>query len=380
MAIVFAGAAVTACADGEAPRADPATTDPTTTTAPAAAAVFPGEAWDIGQPDEHGLDPTALDALAAEAEMAASSCLVVVRDGVVVADHAWPGPAPGPPREAFSATKSFTSTLVGIAADEGLLDLDQPASDLLTEWAGTDSDAVTVHDLLSNVSGRHWDFATDYRDMAIGATDKTGFALGLGQDDPPGETWAYNNSAIQTLDDVLERATGAHPSDYAADVLLGPLGMADSHLARDPHGNALTFMGLSTTCLDLARLGHLMLNDGRWGEEQIVSAEYVDQATSPSSDITSAYGLLWWLNRPGTLVSPSAATTGTGHGGPAGEGQLLPGAPEDAFWALGFNDQVLAVLPSEGIVAARMGPKPPADAPFTYAELTTGVLEALDDR
>ena len=56
------------------------------------------------------------------------------------------------------------------------------------------------------------------------------------------------------------------------------------------------------------------------------------------------------------------------------------GAPEDAFWALGFRNQIVAVVPSEGIVAVRLGSQPPADAPFTQAELTMGVLDALEGR
>ena len=136
--------------------------------------------------------------------------------------------------------------------------------------------------------------------MAIGASDKTAFALALGQDAPPGDVWAYNNSAIQTLSAVLEAATGEDPVDYARTQLFEPLGMADSTLTTDAAGNALTFMGLRTTCLDLARFGYLMLRDGVWDGEQVVSSDYVEQATGRSStELNAAYGLLWWLNREG---------------------------------------------------------------------------------
>jgi CubicO group peptidase (beta-lactamase class C family) len=349
----------------------------TSTTAAPATEVFPGVEWARAEPGEQGFDAAALDALADQAEAAGSTCLVIVRDGVVVADHSWPGPQAAPPSEAFSVTKSLTSTLVGIAADRGDLDLDDPAADLLTEWQATASAVVTPRDLLSNTSGRFTDRATDYREMAIRAEDKTAFSIALGQDRPPGEEWEYNNAGFQTLDDVLGRATGTHPSDFAEDVLFTPIGMADSELRRDAAGNALTFMGLQTTCLDLARLGHLMLHDGRWGDDEVLSADYVQQATSPSSDLTSAYGLGWWLNEPGRLVSPAIATTGAAGSDGGRQGQMLPDGPEDAFWALGFNDQVLSVLPSEGVVAVRLGPKPPASDPFTYRELTQGVLDAL---
>lgn len=346
-----------------------------TTTEPAPDATFPGVAWDVGQPADLGLDPAALDRLAADAEAAGSSCLVVVRDGTVVAEHAWPGPEQEP-REAFSATKSLTSTLVGIAADRGDLALEDSASTYLPTWAGTPSEAVTVEDLVANTSGREWSLAIDYGQM-LGAEDKTAFAIGLGQDAPPDEVWAYNNSAIQTLSAVLEEATGLPPEDFAEEAVFGPIGMTDSELRTDASGQALTFMGLRTTCLDLARFGHLMLNEGTWDGEEVVSADYVAAATdTSSSELNAGYGYLWWLNKKGTIATPTLASTGVGSQETA-PGQMLPGASEDIFWALGFNNQVVAVVPEAGIVAVRMGPKPPDDAPFSYAELTTGVLDAI---
>ena len=173
--------------------------------------------------------------------------------------------------------------------------------------------------------------------------------------------WAYNNSAIQTLSAVLEAATGEDPVDYARTQLFEPLGMADSTLTTDAAGNALTFMGLRTTCLDLARFGYLMLHDGVWDGEQVVSSDYVEQATGRSStELNAAYGLLWWLNREGIIATPTLATTGIDDGPGARRGQLVPDAPDDAFWALGFRNQIVAVIPSEGIVAVRMGAAPAA--------------------
>jgi CubicO group peptidase (beta-lactamase class C family) len=315
--------------------------------------------------------------LAAAAEAGRSSCLVVTRHGAVVDERYWQGATAETPREAWSVTKSVTSTLVGIARDDGVLDLDDRASDTIAEWRGTPSEDVTIEDLLANDSGRHWDLTTDYVAMALGASDKTAFSVGLGQDAPPGEVWAYNNAAIQTLDAVLEAATGRAPADFARTRLFEPIGMAHSALSTDPAGNTLTFMGLQTTCLDLARFGSLALRGGAWDGEQVVSAEYVGRATgAPSTPLNAAYGLLWWLNREGPIGSPVLATTGRG-GQAIVHGQLVPGAPEDAFWALGLWDQVVAVLPSEGVVAVRMGDPPPAGSPFTHVELTRGILAAL---
>jgi CubicO group peptidase (beta-lactamase class C family) len=377
--------ALVACSDDDAaapsgPEGSAVDAEPTTTEVDA---TFPGAQWATADPAEAGFDPAALDALSAEAEAADSGCLAVVRDGELVLDEGWGPGQVGEPRQAFSVTKSITSVLTGIAQDAGDLSIEQPAADFIPEWADTPADVVTVHDLLANDSGREWSLALDYRDMAVQAADKTQFGIDLEQTSPPGEVWAYNNSAIQTLSAVLEEATGQPATDLAAEQLLEPIGMADSTMTTDASGGTLTFMGLQTTCQDLARFGHLMLHDGSWDGEQVVAAEYVQQATGePSTDLVDNYGLLFWLNRTGRMASPAIATAATGattetETQPETDGQMVPTVPDDTFWALGFQEQIVAVIPSEGIVAVRMGTKPPAEAPFTYAELTEGVLEAL---
>lgn len=381
--LALAGALVAAaCSDGSGGDAAPTTGARAATSAPAPATslAYPADDWETVDPAAAGFDAAALDALAGQAEAAGSSCLVVTRDGRLVTERYWGGATPETEREAFSVTKSVTSVLVGIASDEGALALDHPAARYVPEWEGTAAEAVTVEDLLSNDSGRHWDFETDYGQMAIRERDKTAFAIGLAQDHAPGEVWAYNNSAIQTLDAVLEAATGEDPVEYAATHLFEPIGMRHSRLTRDPAGNALMFMGLRTTCRDLARFGLLMLRGGEWDGEQVVSREYVEAATgAPSTPLNAAYGYLFWLNREGRIGSPRLATTGRDDGS-SFDGQLVAGAPEDTFFALGFRNQVVAVMPSAGVVAVRMGDAPPPGAPFDQSTLTLGVLAALTGR
>jgi CubicO group peptidase (beta-lactamase class C family) len=338
---------------------------------------YPGTEWDTVDAVAAGLDPTALDQLATRAESAGSSCTAITRDGKLVESRTWGPLGADEPREAWSVTKSVTSTLIGIAQDQGLLTVADRVSKYVPEWLGTPSEEVTIRDILSNASGRHWDADTDYVQMAVGAEDKTAFAVALGQDAAPGVIWAYNNSAIQVLEAVLETATGESPVDYAARVLFDPIGMTHSRLTTDAAGNALMYAGLQTTCADLARFGYLMVHYGEWNGTQLVSGEYVARATRESStELNAAYGWLWWLNRRGPIASTRIATRGPGDGSVA-DGQMLPQASADTFWALGLFDQVVAVIPAEDIVAVRMGQDPPADAPFGIPELTDGVLDAV---
>lgn len=385
VAVLVAVLGVVAACTSDGSDAAPASTAPSpsssSSTAPAAPdappAIVPGDAWAAVDAAEAGFDPGALDALAAEAEAAGSTCLVVTRDGQLVHSSSW-GRDTTAPREAFSVTKSVTSFLVGIAADDGDLDLEDPAATYLPSWAGTPSADVTVTNLLSNDSGREWSTRSDYVTL-VREADQTAYGVSLGQDAAPGTTWAYNNAAIQTLSGVLLAATGEPVDEYAREHLLEPIGMADSAMSTDRSGGTLTFMGLRTTCEDLARFGLLALRGGAWDGEQVVPADFVARATGRSStSLNAAYGLLWWLNRKGPVAGPLLATTGRDDG-VRPDSQLVPGAPDDAFWALGFNNQVVAVLPEEGIVAVRMGARPPADRPFSNIELTTGVLDAMVD-
>lgn len=368
--------AVTALALAACSSSDDGSAGTATTTTTVLDNTYPGDEWVTVDPGDAGFDAAGLDRLAAQAEAAGSSCLVVTRDGEVVDERYWQGMTADTPREAWSVTKSITSTLVGIAQDQGALDITDSAAGHIPEWQGTDAAAVTIEDLLSGDSGRHWDFGTDYGEMAVKAADKTAFAIDLAQDQPPGEVWAYNNSAVQALSAVLESATGESPVDFARTQLFEPLGMRRSELTTDAAGNALTYAGMKTTCLDLARFGYMALRDGAWDGGQVVSSDYVEQATGTSSTpLNAAYGWLWWLNHQGPIGSPQLATTGIADATIA-DGQLAPGAPDDVFWALGFNNQIITVIPSEGIVAVRMGGRPPEQTPFTESELTMGVLDA----
>lgn len=302
-----------------------------------------------------------------------SNCVVVSQEGEVVLEHS---AGADEPARAFSVTKSITALLVGIAQDAGHLSIDDPVSRFVPEWVGTASQDVTIRDILTNTSGREWDSRTDYRDMAMKASNKTSLAINLGQEAEPGTTWIYNNSAIQVLEAVLETTTGVPVDEFAATVLFHPLGMADSHLEQDDAGNANVFAGLWTTCGDLIRLGQMVLDDGAAPSgEQIVSRQFLEEATTaPSTELNAAYGYLWWLNHPGDAVTPEVATTGKGG---SIDGPIVPRAPADTLWALGFKNQILAILRSHGVIAVRLGPKPPKDADFSVRPFTDAVLDLI---
>jgi CubicO group peptidase (beta-lactamase class C family) len=343
-------------------------------------AVTPGSTWEHVPPAVAGLDAAKLGGIAQDAKQGDSNCFLVERDGKIATESYFRGTGPTSSQEVFSVTKSITSTLVGIAQDEGDLHVTDSASKWIDEWRGTPAAAVTVRDLLSNDSGRAWSTRIDYVRL-LHAPDRTAFAVGLRQTSAPGEVWAYNNSAIQTLQRVLAKATGQDVVAFARTHLFAPLGMTHTRMTRDAAGNAQTFAGVHSTCRDLARFGLLMLEHGRWGDRQVVSSEWVSTATGKSSTpLNAAYGYLWWLNRPGVIANPLVAVSRAEADNPTTRtGKVAPEAPDDMFWALGLGSQLVQVDPGSRTVVVRLGPPSAgAGAPaFDTADAAQVVTDAV---
>lgn len=335
-----------------------------------------GATWPTATAEDAELDPAVLAAVAEHARLQGSDCFLVARDGRVVVDEAWRGTDPDDPHEVFSVTKSIASTLIGILVADGELTIDQRVGDRVPEWRDEEHGDVTIEQLLAMTSGLER-AEDDYLRLA-GSQDRTATALGLPVVAEPGSQWAYNNGAVQVLDAVIREVTGEPTATFAEERLFGPLGMDSTDLHIDEAGNATLAFGATTTCRDLARLGQLVLDRGRWGDEQIVTAAWIDAATSPSNELNEAYGLLWWLNREGRRLS-SALAISTDADEEVAYGQQVPGAPESLVWALGLGDQILQIDPVTRTIVVRVGRGQALDEPNRFDEratariVTTGV-------
>ena len=384
------------------------TIPPATTGAPT---TWPDTEWSTTTPAAAGLAATPLEDLAAEAEATGGRCLVVVRGGEIVDERSWGDADATTPLPVFSVTKSIAATLVGIAQDRGLLDIDDAASEHIPEWVGTPSEDVTIRDLLSMDSGRASSFDADFVEL-IDTPDATAYAVGVGQDVPPGTRWTYSNTGVQALDAVLTSATGVPTHEFAREALFDPIG-ADIELATDAGGSTLLYSGALTTCRDLARLGLLHVRGGEWDGEQVVSSAWIDEATRPSQDLNPGYGLLWWLYgtragagaeaatgpvppavarldhderaRMGSAPAPERFVEPTGVGS-TDHGSVGGSADRRSLYAArGLGDQLLVVFPDEDVVAVRIGAAPTwprrlADVPpvaFGVEDVAAAIARAL---
>jgi CubicO group peptidase (beta-lactamase class C family) len=121
------------------------------------------------------------------------------------------------------------------------------------------------------------------------------------------------------------------------------------------NGTGVTWMHafLETTCRDAARFGYMYLRNGNWDGTQVVSEAFVEEATHPSQDLNAGWGYMWWLNQPGSLVSVDNMLT-PDYEEPSNL-KLVPDAPDDMYWALGFGGRVIQVHPGTDTVVVRLG-------------------------
>jgi CubicO group peptidase (beta-lactamase class C family) len=244
---------------------------------------------------------------------------LVVHDDRLVAERYFGDAQRDTLQTSFSVAKSFLSTLVGMAIDEGSIhSVTDPVTDYVPELAKRDTrfEQITLRNLLTMSSGIRYEeqslplpwgddvntyYGTDLRDLALNGTQI---------EQAPGQEWHYNNYNPLLLGLVLERATGMSVSEYMAMRLWQPLGAeldATWSLDSDADGFEKMESGLNAAPVDYARFGELMLHDGRWNGTQIVSRGWVREATAvdTSTDPAAHYQYFWWIdtNRPGRFYA-----------------------------------------------------------------------------
>lgn len=328
--------------------------------------------WPTGDPADHGFDPAALEAAADALAEPRSSSLLVVHDGEIILERYWNDHGPEASLPVFSVTKSFASTLVGLAEQRGLLDREDLAADYIPQWRGTESASLTIRHLMTGDSGRTWDFAGDYPGSlggGVAPADLTAYAIDRGQQFQPGTTWQYNQMAIQCLDRVLSTATGQPTESFAREALFDRLGMEGTKASVDAVGQMTLAYGIESTARDMARFGWLYLQNGRWDGEQVLAADFVHAATHTANPVNQNYGYLFWLNADRNWYEP---VTLAFHE----EGKVYPSAPPDVFVASGFLGQLILVSPSENLIIVRQGAATTPGFADHYDEIYRRIAEA----
>ena len=265
-----------------------------------------------GTPADQRVDPAAilgfLDALDSHPGIEMHS-LMLVRNGQVVAEGWWAPYSAGRPQLLYSLSKSFTSTAAAFAQAEGLLDLDDT---VISHFAEFDADitnprsrAVRLRHVAAMASGHT-------RDMLLEAVSRDrhepvrGFLLSP-PDREPGTVFAYSQPCTYALASIIQRNAGMPLTQYLRPRLFDPLGIGPVGWQTFPPGREQGFSGLYARTEDIAKLGLLYLQRGRWQGAQLIPEAWVAEATSKqvshpdgaNSDWAQGYGFQFWMSRHG---------------------------------------------------------------------------------
>ena len=344
LAALAVALALAACAEGSGDTQAGRYQDP----AFLASLPWPTEEWTVSTPEEHGMDSAVLSGArdyAAEPGRRTQG-VVIVRHNVIVAEWYFGTADAETPATSWSVAKSFAGALVGIAINAGkIAGLDRSLTDYYPEWAGTDKAEITLRQVLSMTSGLEWKEGyegdtsdSDVMRMIFIETDQLAFAAGHGLAHEPGSYWSYSSGDSMLLSGVLEGATGVTVSAYAEEVLFSRIGMKNVIWDSDQAGHTLTYCCINTPSREFAKFGLLFLRQGKWGDEQVVPAEWVKESTRPSQDLYTGYGYQWWLYDPGDANWADTS-----------------GFPKDLFLAWGHHEQKIIVIPSLDLVVVRNG-------------------------
>ncbi|MBN1480669.1 serine hydrolase [candidate division KSB1 bacterium] len=328
--------------------------------------IFPTSEWRIAAPESQGFDQSkmneALTMLAGYCGKDGLEEAMLIRNGRII----FAGDSTTKVHNIWSSTKSFTSTILGLLVEDSIVSLDDLA------WRYE----PLLREKYPDVTLRH--FAT----MTSGYSAVGRNRWGQNSDDwslqpfvpndplfEPGTAFAYWDEAMNMFGRVLTHILAEDIQRLLRDRITDPIGMGHfGWWAEDSlNGSPIRFgsTGIDISAQQLARFGHLFLNKGNWNGHQLISAEWIERATSAQVPVTieladtdrksidgrGVYGYNWWVNG----VKPDGQ-------------RLMPNTPKSTFYASGFNNNMCFVVPEWNMVLVRMGMdgNPPEGKAFVY--------------
>jgi len=295
-----------------------------------------GNTWDTISPATLGWCQPSIDSLYNFLESRNSKAFIVLKDGKIVLEKYFGTFTQDSLWYWASAGKTISSVAVGIAQQEGLLNINNLSSQYLGSGfsaAPTEKEElITVRNQLTMTSG--------FDDGVLNNDCTLDTCLVYLAD--AATRWAYHNAPYTKLDAVIANASGLTFNQYVNQKISTPIGTGGFFFQVD-YNNVY----ISKT-RGLARFGLLMLNRGVWNNNVILSdTAYFNQMTNTSQQLNKSYGYLWWLNGKESYMMPGSQLVFSGS--------LQPNAPIDMFSALGKNGQIINVVPSENLVMIRIG-------------------------
>ena len=316
---------------------------------------WPTTEWRTAKPEEVGMNSSKL---VNAVEYAANpqfktDGLAIIKGGYVVAEAYFGEFQRDTKHISHSVAKSFTSALVGIAIDKGLIaNVDEKLCRYFDQWDCDDKDdmrsRITIRHALTLTTGLKWkedwvnfNPATNDAMKMIYSRKFLEYMLNKEPIHEPGEFFTYSTGDPMLLSGVISKVTGMNAFEFASKYLFQPLGISSVRWDSDSQGYTATFSMLHLTVRDYAKFGYLYLNKGKWEDKQIVPEEWVVKSirTDPGVKMWRAYGYLWHVNLPLRLNA---------------EGSNIPA---DGYMAEGVLGQNIVIIPSKDLVIVKVANK-----------------------
>ena len=283
-------------------------------------------------------------------EQLGTVAFVVIQNGELLYEHYWDDFSPQSLSNSFSMSKSIVSLAIGCAIDDGFIrDIDQPISDFYPQFTGYNGKILTLRHLLTMSAG--FDFDESYSSLFSPTTqlyygnELSKITFGMKSIHEPGVNFVYQSGVTQLLAYIVEKATGENISSYVSRKIWTPIQAEEDALwsLDRKDGMEKAYCCFNTNALDFARLGQLILNGGQWYERQVISPDYIREATTADSTlinknryvkdrnkINKQYGFQFW-----TLER---------------DGMTIP-------YMRGIQGQYIFVIPDKNAVVVRLGRK-----------------------
>ena len=273
--------------------------------------------------------------------------VVVLHDGQLVGERYADGFTAETPQLGWSMAKSVTNLLVGRYVLDGRISVDD--AELRPDWTDGRKD-ITVDQLMRMTSGLTWDetydLGTPITQMLYAEDDMAGYAASQKLAHQPGSYQQYSSGSTNILCGVLSGLADVADSDFPRRDLFAQLGLASATWEVDAAGTPVCSSYLWATPREWATIGQFALQDGVWAGDRLLPEGWMTQSTTAKAVTRSeeqGYAAGWWVNKQA-------------------DGKLVvPGLPEDAYWASGHDGQKVYVVPSQRLVVVRLGFSPEVD-------------------
>lgn len=295
-----------------------------------------GAQWESTDPKALGWCTEAIDPFYQFLDQEESKAVIVLKDGKIVLEKYFDTFTRDSLWYWASAGKTLTAFLIGVAKEEGLLDLQASSSKYLgkgwTQCSELQENKITIWHQLSMTTGLEDGVPDNHCTLPSCLSFKA----------DPGSRWAYHNAPYTLLRNVLQAASGVNENSFIQQKLKSRTGIKGLWFTSG-YDNVY-----ASDARSMARFGLLMLNHGVWNRDSILKDQsYLQSMISPSQSLNPSYGYLWWLNGQSSFKLPGLQIDF--------KGSLVPQAPKDMYAGIGKNGQLLFVVPSQNLVALRMG-------------------------